>query len=57
MVLVLLSFRSNHDTMILKLHKKIATLNEGWLFIGRFKHGSVPGMINKVLAQFTYKPA
>ena len=29
-----------------------------WLFIGSFKVGSVPGMINKeVLAQFIYKPA
>ena len=31
--------------------------DEGWLFIGRFKVGSLPRMINKeVLAQFIYKP-
>ena len=34
------------------------TLYEGWLFIGSFKVGRVPGMKNKeVLAQFLYKPA
>ena len=32
-------------------------LNEGWLFIGRFKVGSLPRMINKeVLAQFIHEP-
>ena len=32
-------------------------LNEGFLFIGRFKVGSLPRMIHKeVLAQFIYKP-
>ena len=31
-------------------------LDEGWLFIGRFKAGFILGMINKeVLAQFIYK--
>ena len=33
-------------------------LDKGWLFIGSFKVGSVPGMMKKeVLAQFIYKPA
>ena len=28
-----------------------------WLFVGRFKSGGLPRMINKeVLAQFIYKP-
>ena len=47
-----------HDNLILKLHqKKNSHLDEGWLFIGSFKVGSVPGMISKeVLAQFIYKP-
>ena len=32
-------------------------LNEGWLFLGRFKGGNLPRMINeKVLAQFIHKP-
>ena len=31
-------------------------INEGWLFIGRFKVGNLPRMIHKeVLAQFIYK--
>ena len=33
-------------------------LNEGWLFVGTCKFGSVLGMINKeLLAQFIHKPA
>ena len=36
--------------------EKNSYFDEGWLFIGTFKVGSVPGMINKdVLAQFIYK--
>ena len=32
-------------------------IDEGWIFTGRIKVGSVPGMINKdVLAQLIYKP-
>ena len=32
-------------------------MDEGWHFVGSFKIGSVPGMINKeVLAQFMCKP-
>ena len=47
MVLILLSLFCNHDNLILKLHQKNSYLDEGWLFIGRFKVGSVPGVINK----------
>ena len=59
MVLILLLLLCNYNNLILKLHqKKNSYLDEGWLFIGSFKVGSVPGMINKeVLAQFIYKPA
>ena len=58
MVLILLLPLCNHDTLIPKLHqKKNSYFDEGWLFIGSFKVGSVPEMINKVLAQFIYKPA
>ena len=58
MVLVFLSLLCNHDNLILKLHQKKVAIDEEWLFIGRSKVGSVPGMINKeVLAQAIYKPA
>ena len=59
MVLILLLLLFHHDKMILEVHqKKNSYLDEGWLFIGSFKVGSVLGMINKeVLAQFIYKPA
>ena len=58
MVLILLLLLCNHDTLILKLHqKKNSYFDDGWLFIGSFKVGSVPEMINKVLAQFIHKPA
>ena len=59
MVLNLLLLLCNHDNLIPKLgmSEKNSYLNEGWLFIGSCKVGSVPGMINKkVLAQFIYKP-
>ena len=56
MALVLLFLLCNHDNLILKVHQK--TITKGWLFIGSFKVGRVPGMINKeVLSQFIYKPA
>ena len=47
----------NHDNLTLKLHhQKNSYLDEGCLFIGRLKVGSVPGMISKVvLAQFIYR--
>ena len=44
MVLSLLPFLCSHSNLTLKLHLKNSYLNEGWLFIGRFK----------VLAQFIY---
>ena len=54
-VLSLLLVLCNHDNLALKLHQK-SYLNEGWLFIGKFKIGSSPRMISKeVLAQFLYK--
>ena len=45
MEVILLSLLFNYDNLILKLHqKKRSYLDEGWLFIGRFKPGSVPRM-------------
>ena len=50
MVLILLLLFCNHDNLILKLHqKKSIYLDEGWLFIGSFKVGSVPRMTNNQL--------
>ena len=45
MVIILLSFLCNYDNLTLKLHPgKRSYPDEGWLFIGRFKVGSVSGM-------------
>ena len=45
MVVILLSFFCNYDNLTLKLHQeKRSYPDEGRLFIGRFKVGSVPGM-------------
>ena len=45
LVVTLLSFLCNYDTLILKLHqRKRRYPDEGWVFIGRFKVGSVQGM-------------
>ena len=56
-VLNLLPLRCNHGNLTRKLHQKNSYLNPGWRFIGRFKVGSLPRMLNKdVLAQFIYKP-
>ena len=45
MVVILLSFLCNYDNLTLKLHQeKRSYPDERWLFIGRFKVGSVPGM-------------
>ena len=45
MVVILLSFLCNYDNLTLKLHQgKRSYSDEEWLFIGRFKVGSVPGM-------------
>ena len=53
MVLILLPLLCNHGNLTLKLYQKKSYFNEGWLFIGRLKVGSLPRMINKeVLAQF-----
>ena len=44
MVVILLSFLYNYDNLTLKLHQgKRSYSDERWLFIGRFKVGSVPG--------------
>ena len=45
MVVILLSFLCNYDNLALKLHQgKRCYPDEGWILIGRFKVGSVPGM-------------
>ena len=45
MVVILLSFRCSYDNLTLKLHQgKGSYPDEGWLFIGRFKVGSLPGI-------------
>ena len=45
MVVILLSFHCNYDNLTLKLHQEKRNYpDEGWLFIGRFKVGSVTGM-------------
>ena len=45
MVVILLSFLCNYDNLTLKLHQvKRSYPDERWLFIGRSKVGSVPGI-------------
>ena len=45
MVVILLSFLYNYDNLTLKLHQgKRNYPDEGWIFIGRFKVRSVPGI-------------
>ena len=45
MAVILLSFLCNYDNLTLKLHQEKGSYpDERWLFIGRFKVGSVPGM-------------
>ena len=45
MVVILLSFLYNNDNLTLKLYQeKRRYPHEGWLFIGRFKVRSVPGI-------------
>ena len=45
MVVILLSFLCNYENLTLKLHqRKPCYPDERWIFIGRFKDGSVPGM-------------
>ena len=44
LVVILLSFLCNYENLTLKLHQeKRSYPDERWLFIGRFKVGSVPG--------------
>ena len=44
MVVILLYFLCNYDNLTLKLHQeKSSCPDEGWIFIGRFKAGSVLG--------------
>ena len=44
LVVILLSFLCNYDNLTLKLYQeKRSYANERWLFISRFKVGSVPG--------------
>ena len=44
MVVILLYFLCNYDNLTLKLYQeKRSYPDEGWLFIGRFKVGSIPG--------------
>ena len=44
MVVISLSFLCNYDNLTLKIyHEKRSYPDERWLFIGRFKVGSVPG--------------
>ena len=44
-VVILLSFLCNYDDLSLKFHQeKRSYLDEGWIFMGRFKVGSVPRM-------------
>ena len=51
-----IAFFCNYDNLTLQLYQKKNYLNEGLLFICRFKVGSLPRMINKeVLAEFIYK--
>ena len=44
-VVILLSFLCNYENLLLKLHQeKRSYPDEGQIFIGRFKVGSIPGM-------------
>ena len=45
MLVILLSFLGNYDNLTLKLsQEKRSYPDERWLFISKFKVGSVPGM-------------
>ena len=45
MVVILLYFLCDYGNLTLKLHQEKSSYpDEGWIFIGRFKVGSVPGM-------------
>ena len=52
MVVILLSFLCNYDNLTLGLLQgKRYYPNEGWIFIGRFKVGGVPGGISVTLEE------
>ena len=56
MVVILLSFLCNYDNLTLKLHQeKRSYPDERWLFIGRFKVGSVPGKSVALVASKKYQ--
>ena len=57
MVVILWSFLCcNYDNLTLKLHQeKRSYPDERWLFIGRFKVGSVPGMSAALEASKKYQ--
>ena len=51
MVVILLYFLCNYDNLTLKLYQeKRSYPDEGWLFIGRFNVGSIPGISNTLEA-------
>ena len=51
MIVILLSFLCNYDNLMPKLHhQKPSYPDERWLFIERFKVGSVPGKSVALLA-------
>ena len=55
MLATLLCLLYNHDNLILRSHQRKSNyLNEGWLFIGRFKMRSVPRMKNKEALTLLY---
>ena len=55
-VVILLSFLCNYDNLTLKLHhEKRNYPDERWLFIGRFKVGSVPGKSVALVASKKYQ--
>ena len=56
MVVILLFFLCNYDNLALKLHQgKRGYPDEGWIFIGSFKFGSVPETIVALEASKKYQ--
>ena len=56
MVVILLSFLCNYDNLTLKLDQERRSYpDERWLFIGRFKVGSVPGKSVALVASKKYQ--
>ena len=55
-VVILLSFLCNYDNLTLKLDQERRSYpDERWLFIGRFKVGSVPGESVALVASKNYQ--